>query len=476
MTQLRLLALATGVLVLSSSALAQIPPGYYNSVDDTNAVTLRATLHPVIDDHQRFPYTAGGTDTVDILEIAQTNPVSGSHILDIYRNASYAKQGNASGPYNREHTWPSSYGFPDDGGTNYPFTDCHMLHLCDSGYNTSRSNKPFRNCSSSCSEQTTLFNNGQGGGSGTHPGNSNWTTGSFTNGTWEVWMGRRGDIARTMFYADLRYEGGTHNSSGASEPDLRLTDSTTLINNSNTGSNESVAYMGLLSVLLQWHAEDPVDSFEINRNNAVFNFQGNRNPFVDHPEWVDCIYNGACTPPPMSNEYCFGDGGDQMGCRPCPCGNEAPIGTIGGCLNSTGQSARLHSSGTPSAANDTQRFEVTGANPLTFALLQSGDNKLPLMGVCPPGSGLSTMILDGLRCMGGANLRHGVRATDVNGDIGVGNLGWGGNDPPSIGLMLQGGFSVGQTRQFQVFYRELAGAVCMTALNTSSAIEVTFVP
>lgn len=463
-------------VLFSSPVFAQAPPNYYNTVDDTNATTLRSTLHQVIDDHQRFPYSSGGTDTVDILELAQTDPSNSSRILDVYKNASYTKQGSSNSNYNREHAWPKSYGFPDDGGTNYPYTDCHMLQLCDSNYNSSRSNKPYKTCNSSCTEQATFSNGGQGGGSGTYLGNSNWTSGNFTTGTWEVWIGRRGDIARAMFYADLRYEGGNHNVTNASEPDLRLTNSTSLISSTQTGSNESIAYMGLLDVLLQWHLDDPVDAFEVTRNNIVQSFQGNRNPFVDHPEWVGCIYSNNCSPAPNLQEYCFGDGGDQMGCRPCPCGNEAPIGTVGGCLNSSGGSARLISSGTPSQSNDTQRFEVTGANVLTFALLQSGDNKLPLMGICPPGTGLSTAILDGLRCMGGNNIRHGGRASDAQGDIGVTNLGWGGVDPPSVGIMQQGGFGVGQVRQFQVFYREFGAQVCATGLNSSSAIEVTFLP
>lgn len=286
--------------LFAEPAAAQEPPGYYDTVDTSSAAALRSTLHDVIDDHQRFPYTSSATDTWNILELADEDPTDNGRILDVYRNASYAKEGGGNSFYNREHTWPSSYGFPNDNSSNYPFTDCHHLFLCDDGYNSSRSNKPFRYCNASCSEQVTDFNFGQGGGSGFYPGNSNWTTGSFTSGTWEVWINRRGDVARALLYLDVRYEGGTHGGTGISEPDLILTDNETLIANSNTGSNESVAYMGMLSVLLQWHAEDPVDSLEMWRNDQVYNFQGNRNPFIDHPEWVDCLFNGSCgdtTPP-----------------------------------------------------------------------------------------------------------------------------------------------------------------------------------
>ncbi|MBZ0144814.1 MAG: endonuclease, partial [Rhodocyclaceae bacterium] len=58
--------------------------------------------------------------------------------------------------------------------------------------------------------------------------------------------------------------------------------------------NASVAYMGMLSVLLAWHVEDPVDAVEQHRNEVVFTYQGNRNPFIDRPEWVTCLFLGDC--------------------------------------------------------------------------------------------------------------------------------------------------------------------------------------
>ncbi|MFQ5424128.1 MAG: endonuclease I family protein [Phycisphaerae bacterium] len=288
-------ALLVLLFVFVEGPAAAVPPvGYYDSVDATNASTLRVTLHNVIHDHTRFPYTSSSTDTWDILELAQQDPGNSNRIIDVYRNRSHAKIGGGVGPYNREHSWPKSYGFRNNNSSNYPYTDCFHLFLCDSGYNSSRSNKPYRNCNAGCTEKVTDATNGQGGGSGIYPGNSNWTSGSFTQGTWETWVGRRGDIARAQFYMDIRYEGGTHGITGAAEPDLILTDNEALIAASNTGQNESVAYMGMLSVLLQWHVEDPVDDWERNRNDVVFGFQGNRNPFIDHPEWVDCLFSSNC--------------------------------------------------------------------------------------------------------------------------------------------------------------------------------------
>lgn len=282
--------------LLSTVVLAQPQAGYYDGVDTGDSAALRSTLHDVIDDHVRFPYTDNSTDTWDILNQADEDPNEPANIIDVYRNASYEKISGGIGAYNREHVWPNSYGFPDNNSDNYPFTDCHQLFLSDAGYNTSRSNKPYRYCSGSCDEKETLFNDGRGGGSGVYPGNSNWTDGSFTQGTWETWGGRKGDVARAIFYADIRYEGDFHGGTGASEPDLIVTDNESLIDQSNTGENEDVAYMGMLTDLVAWHEADPPDSRELSRNNVVESYQGNRNPFIDHPEWVDCLFNDRCFP------------------------------------------------------------------------------------------------------------------------------------------------------------------------------------
>jgi endonuclease I len=283
-----------GSLLLVLLAAATAPQGgYYASVDDSNASTLRTTLHELIDDHQRYPYTSSGTDTWNILEAADVDPNSGGRILDLYKNASYSKAGGGNNFYNREHTWPNSYGFPNDGNGNYPYTDCHQLFLCDIAYNGARDNRPFAQAAGGA-EYPTHTNNGVGGGSGVYPGNSNWSLGSGSGGAFEVWQDRRGDVARALFYLDVRYEGGLHGGTNASEPDLILTDNVALIAGSNTGSNESLAYMGYLTTLLQWHAQDPPDAKEIARNDVVYRFQGNRNPFIDHPEWIACLHGNDC--------------------------------------------------------------------------------------------------------------------------------------------------------------------------------------
>ncbi len=279
-------ASSTGALESSESPTTDPHAAYYASVDVSNPTALRASLHALIDDHRRASYS----QCWQILKKADEDPLSPSHILDLYGNNSYVKVAGGNGPYNREHTWPKSYGFPNDNARNYPYTDCHHLFLCNNGYNSSRGNKPFDSCATSCSEKPTVANGGQGGPGTGYPGNSNWTTGSGNSGRFEVWIGRRGDVARAMFYMDVRYEGGVHGNTAAAEPDLVLTDNMPAIR---TGSG-NVAHMGRLSTLLEWHNQDPVDDKERARNDAVFEFQGNRNPFIDHPEWVDCVFKEEC--------------------------------------------------------------------------------------------------------------------------------------------------------------------------------------
>lgn len=260
--------------------------GYYSKVNTSSPSQLRCSLHATIKGHTAYPYSGGTTNTWTILEIADEDPLNSGRILDVYRNRSYAKVTDRAGAtstnkYNREHTWPKSLGFSAETGNlglpNSPHTDTHMLYLSDANYNADRGNKPYGNCSG-CTERVTEVYNGAGGGSGVYPGNSNWFNGSV----FQTWGKRKGDMARAVLYMAIRYEGGTHPTTGQNEPDLELTDNASLI----VATSSSPAYMGLLSTLLAWHQADPPDAAEVERNEVIYSFQGNRNPFIDHPEWA----------------------------------------------------------------------------------------------------------------------------------------------------------------------------------------------
>ncbi|MBD3825829.1 endonuclease [Stenotrophomonas sp.] len=268
------------------------PGTYYSRVNTSTPSQLRCSLHETIKGHTAYPYSGSGTSTWTILEIADEDPNNSGRILDAYRNRSYTKVSGRAGTgsgltYNREHTWPNSLGFASttgDKGLPYaPYTDTHMLYLTDAQWNADRGNKPFGKCDSSCGERATESNNGFGGGSGGYPGNSNWVrTPDGNGGTFEVWGHRKGDMARAVMYMAIRYEGGKDAKTGQSEPDLELTDDRSRI----VKTSASPAYMGLLSTLIDWHLSDPPDAAERARNEVIYSFQGNRNPFIDHPEWA----------------------------------------------------------------------------------------------------------------------------------------------------------------------------------------------
>ncbi|MBT8040760.1 MAG: endonuclease [Gammaproteobacteria bacterium] len=283
------------VLLLTFPCLNWAQDDYYDGVDASTPQTLRSSLHELIDDHQRIPYTSNDTDTWDVLEQADRDRDESGRIVTLYRNISLPRQGGGVGAYNREHTWPKSYGYPDDDPEdpwdNYPYTDMHALFLADSDYNYYRSNSPYNHCDDGCLEYQSEANDGRGGGGDE---DSNWQTGEYTEGRWEVWQGRRGDVARALMYMDVRYEGGSHGETGAAEPDLILTDDLQRIRDSYTKENRASGYMGMLSVLLEWHREDPVDAAEVQHHETVARYQGNRNPFIDHPEWAECVFAGSC--------------------------------------------------------------------------------------------------------------------------------------------------------------------------------------
>ena len=138
-------------------------------------------------------------------------------------------------------------------------TDVHNLRACNSVVNSTRSNYSFDYCESISCEQTY--------------GNSY----SSSSLVFEPRDEDKGDVARIIFYMDVRYEGDS------GEEDLDMTESI-------LSTSSKLPLHGVRTTLLEWHELDPVDDFERNRNNVIYSFQGNRNPFIDHPELVDFLW------------------------------------------------------------------------------------------------------------------------------------------------------------------------------------------
>lgn len=245
-----------------SLCFAQIPQGYYDLAQDKTKEELKAALNDIIKGHTEYPYTSSSTDTWDILKETDRDPANSENVIGIYSGFSMngeLEYNNAKG-WSREHVWAKSRGdFGTDRGAG---TDVHHLRAEDVSTNSARSN---RNFTDDCDKQ---YIDGDG------------TTDSYTCSnefSWEPPTEVKGDIARMLFYMATRYEGEN------GEPDLELTEE--------LQSNSSKAPLhAKLSVLLVWHEEDPVNDMERSRNDIIYGYQNNRNPFIDHPEYVNMIW------------------------------------------------------------------------------------------------------------------------------------------------------------------------------------------
>lgn len=231
------------------------PANYYATALGLRGDDLKAALHQIIRGHRIYPYSSSSTDTWDILKDADRDPSNPENVWLVYnaQSVNAAQEFNGGAGWNREHVWPQSLGGFD---TNMgPGTDVHNLRACNILVNSRRSNLEF-----------------DYGGS---PVTSNGLINTFAdNDSFEPNDQFKGDVARIIFYMAVRYEGG------GGEPDLELDDFT----------NGGVYTFGKLSSLLEWHLLDPVDDFERRRNARIFFYQGNRNPFIDNPEFVHALF------------------------------------------------------------------------------------------------------------------------------------------------------------------------------------------
>lgn len=228
----------------------EAPTGdYYNSAYGKEGQELKLALHEIIDDHKVLSY-----DTAwEALRETDEDPNNSKNVILFYSAKSISKTSNGGnvGNWNREHVWAKSHG--DFGTSNGPGTDIHNLRPTDVQVNSSRGSLDFDN-----------------GGTAVNGCNGC----KKDSDSFEPPDSVKGDVARILFYMATRYEKGD-------KVDLELNDKV------NNGSNP---YHGKLSVLLQWHKQDPVSEFEKKRNEVIYKWQGNRNPFIDHPEWVETIW------------------------------------------------------------------------------------------------------------------------------------------------------------------------------------------
>ncbi|MBI9033498.1 MAG: endonuclease [Bacteroidales bacterium] len=232
---------------------SQCPINYYDSAQGLTGNDLKEALHEIIDYHTEFPYSALRDF---ILCNTDEDPENPENLILIYSGRSEPKAnfGTGNDQWNREHVWAKSHG---GFGTNPPAgTDAHHIRPCDASINSSRSNLDFDNGGFQHPEAVDCY---------------------YDSDSWEPRDAVKGDIARMLFYMAVRYEGDW------GELDLEIVD---FVN----ASPDYEPLHGKLSTLLEWNQQDPPDDFEIKRNNTVYDYQHNRNPFIDHPEWVGLIW------------------------------------------------------------------------------------------------------------------------------------------------------------------------------------------
>ncbi len=261
--------------VIAGFANAQAPAGYYNSANGLSGAALKTALSSIITSgHQDKGYNGlwTGYKTTDI----DKNYENDGSIMDIYSErpsgtdpykytpgtnqcGTYSTEGNC---YNREHIVPQSL-FSEAAPM---VSDIHFIRATDGKVNGMRSNYPFGKVG--LATFTSL--NGSKLGSSSSSG--------YSGTVFEPIDEFKGDVARMIFYFVTRYQSKL----------------STFSSGNMLGSS---TFPGLqtweLNVLLAWHAQDPVSQAEINRNNASYTYQGNRNPFIDNPNYVNQIWGSS---------------------------------------------------------------------------------------------------------------------------------------------------------------------------------------
>lgn len=241
---------------------------YYDNLNtDLEGSAFRAELAELITDtHTKYTSWDG---LANAFKVADADPDNNGNVIWFYTGTSvpFSAFGGNPGSTNREHVWPKDGGdaFPEKSG---PGSDAHHLRPTEQSLNSTRSSKNFDEVAQT-SANVVKENGSSGYGNSAYGADALcYSSGSFFYPA----KGYRGATARILFYMQTRW--GDHD-----QYNLEFVDG--------AGSSKTI---GKISTLLKWHLEEPPTEEEIRRNEAVFGLQGNRNPFIDHPEYAAQIY------------------------------------------------------------------------------------------------------------------------------------------------------------------------------------------
>lgn len=233
--------------------------GYYASLSGLSGRALVDELYRILNDTGQYPTTTYGEARYYLQETDRWVTYNSDYLYLIYTDTLRKPKGSefqfdgyalpiwdanndgAKSTWNREHVWAKSLfgegNYDPSNSTRGIDADLHNLRAADTNVNSTRGNNLFIN-------QVYVAEGFGKYGSKWYPGDHH-----------------RGDVARIIFYMDIRW-----------------------------GELTNISKIGDLQTFIEWHKADPVDEFEIYRNNKIYKYQHNRNPFIDHPELVDMIY------------------------------------------------------------------------------------------------------------------------------------------------------------------------------------------
>jgi len=287
----RVSALLVSLLFFFFSGFSQIPGGYYNPAIGKNGAELQTALHNIIRNHvvRSYDYlwtafyTTDDKPNVTVWDIYSDIPDGSAngnppYVYYFGTNQCTSTPGYENGCYNREHSFPKSWFGGNSGDTMY--TDLFHLYPTDSYVNSRRSNYPYGEVSA----PTWTSLNGSKLGPCSAPG--------YTSTVFEPRDEYKGDFARTYFYMATRYKNVIASWQSYPGADAIL-----------NGTSYPAFDAWFLNLMIQWHTDDTVSQKEIDRNNEIYyNQQLNRNPYIDHPEYVAAVWSpGSGIKPEPSN-------------------------------------------------------------------------------------------------------------------------------------------------------------------------------
>ena len=262
---------------------SQVPDGYYDNATGVN-YELKSQLYEIINNHNDQGYNS--LDDFYIIYDIDNYYENDNTILDIYSEnpngidpynfstenscGNYSSEGDC---YNKEHIIPQSVYSSD-----YPMkSDAHQVLPTDGRVNGFRSAYPYGVVGQNLVSQSGISNPTQNGSKLGNNLDEGFSSG-YSNIVFEPIDEFKGDVARIYFYFITRYENLVSSWSNYDMFD---------------GSSDKVLEDTFLNILMNWHLNDPVSQKEIDRNNNIYIYQGNRNPFIDQPDYVEEIWNST---------------------------------------------------------------------------------------------------------------------------------------------------------------------------------------